>query len=106
MYIAMNRFTVAKGQEHIFEDSWLNRNSYLREVPGFKAFHLLKGASDERGTVYISHSRWESEESFIGWTKSEAFKLAHQNARMPEGVLLGPPRFEGYRSIGAIIADS
>ena len=29
MYIAMNRFKVAKGSEEAFEKHWLSRESYL-----------------------------------------------------------------------------
>ncbi|MGO3769944.1 MAG: antibiotic biosynthesis monooxygenase family protein, partial [Vreelandella alkaliphila] len=33
---------------------------------------------------------------FRAWTKSEAFRKAHANAKAPEGIYLGPPKFEGY----------
>jgi heme-degrading monooxygenase HmoA len=39
----MNRFRVAKGCEATFEHVWLSRDSHLDKVPGFVAFHLLKG---------------------------------------------------------------
>ena len=41
MYIAMNRFKVAKGSEAMFEKLWLTRESYLHELPGFLVLHLL-----------------------------------------------------------------
>ena len=34
MYIAMNRFKVAKGSEEEFEAIWRNRDRRLSEVPG------------------------------------------------------------------------
>jgi heme-degrading monooxygenase HmoA len=43
MFIAMNRFRVAKGSEADFEHVWLSRDSHLDKVPGFVEFHLLKG---------------------------------------------------------------
>jgi heme-degrading monooxygenase HmoA len=43
MFIAMNRFRVAKGSEADFEQVWLSRDSHLDKVPGFVEFHLLKG---------------------------------------------------------------
>jgi hypothetical protein len=43
MFIAMNRFRVAKGSEAAFEQVWLSRDSHLEKVPGFVEFHLLKG---------------------------------------------------------------
>jgi heme-degrading monooxygenase HmoA len=35
MFIAMNRFRVAKGSESAFEPVWLSRDGHLDEVPGF-----------------------------------------------------------------------
>ena len=49
MYIAMNRFRVAKGSEQIFETIWTSRKTHLDEVPGFKDFHLLRGPDAPRG---------------------------------------------------------
>jgi heme-degrading monooxygenase HmoA len=43
MFIAMNRFRVAKGSESAFEHVWLSRDGHLDEVPGFVEFHLLEG---------------------------------------------------------------
>ena len=47
MFIAMNRFRVAKGSEADFEQVWLSRDSHLDKVPGFVEFHLLKGPEAE-----------------------------------------------------------
>lgn len=99
MYIAMNRFRVTPGREEVFEEHWRNRESYLDEVPGFTEFHLLRGATAEECTTYISHSVWESEQAFIDWTESEAFRKAHAQARAPKGTYLGPPQFEGFEVI-------
>jgi hypothetical protein len=35
MFIAMNRFRVAKGSEAAFEQVWMSRDSHLEKVPGF-----------------------------------------------------------------------
>ena len=99
MYIAMNRFRIAKGSEQVFEELWRSRESYLDEVPGFREFHLLRGASDEEGTLYASHSVWESRAAFEAWTESESFRKAHRQARAPGGTYLGHPRFEGFEVI-------
>jgi heme-degrading monooxygenase HmoA len=96
MYFAMNRFRVARGREADFETMWRERESHLHEVAGFVRFHLLRGDASEEGTTFLSHSEWASPEAFVAWTKSEAFTKAHRQARSPEGVFLGPPRFEGY----------
>lgn len=99
MFIAMNRFRIARGREEDFEEMWRRRDSHLSGVPGFREFHLLRGASDEEGTLYASHSVWESREAFEAWTRSEAFRKAHAKARAPEGTYLGPPRFEGFEVV-------
>jgi heme-degrading monooxygenase HmoA len=106
MYIAMNRFRIVKGQEAEFERIWRERDSHLSEVPGFVEFHLLRGPEAEDHTVYLSHTIWESAAAFEGWTKSEAFRLAHANAgKGREGIYLGPPKFEGFQSVQAVLQD-
>ena len=77
MYIAMNRFRIAHGREDVFEELWRKRDSQLDGVPGFLEFHLLKGPSDDTGTLYSSHTQWESRAAFEAWTKSESFVKAH-----------------------------
>jgi heme-degrading monooxygenase HmoA len=99
VFIAMNRFRIAKGSEKVFEDLWRSRESYLDEVPGFREFHLLRGPSDDECTLYASHSVWESRAAFEAWTESESFRKAHQQARAPSGTYLGHPRFEGFEVV-------
>jgi heme-degrading monooxygenase HmoA len=98
MFIAMNRFRVAKGQEPAFENVWLNRDSQLQTVPGFVEFHLLKGPELEDHTLYASHTIWESKATFEAWTKSEAFRAAHARAgnERTGSLYLGHPQFEGF----------
>jgi heme-degrading monooxygenase HmoA len=72
MFIAMNRFRVAKGSESAFEQVWLSRDSHLDKVPGFVEFHLLKGPEAEDHTLYASHTVWENRAVFEAWTKSDA----------------------------------
>jgi heme-degrading monooxygenase HmoA len=96
MFIAMNRFRIALGREELFEKLWRERESYLDEVPGFRAFHLLRGPSDAEATLYASHSEWESREAFEAWTRSESFVRAHAQARAPRGTYLAHPQFEGF----------
>lgn len=99
MFIAMNRFRIAPGRERDFEKIWRERQSHLDGVPGFREFHLLKGPSDEEGSLYASHSVWDSAQAFEAWTQSENFRKAHARARAPEGTYLGPPRFEGFEVV-------
>ncbi|HIG07787.1 MAG TPA: hypothetical protein EYQ55_05720 [Methylococcaceae bacterium] len=53
LYIAINRFKINRG----------------------------KGNSKPSHTLYISHGTWDLKEDFSQWTKSEAFRSAHKNAR-------------------------
>ena len=100
MYIAMNRFRIAAGFEDGFEEMWRTRDSKLGEVPGFQEFRMLRGPELERGgTLFISHSVWESQSAFSAWTESDAFKAAHGKSRAPEGTYLGHPDFEGFEVV-------
>ena len=99
MFIAMNRFRIARGSEEVFENLWRRRDSYLDEVPGFREFHLLQGPSDEESTLFASHTVWENREFFDAWTESESFRRAHAQARAPEGTYLGHPVFEGFEVV-------
>jgi len=99
MFIAMNRFRVARGHEDDFETLWRSRDSYLDEVPGFRSFQLLRGPSDDEATLFASHTVWESREAFQAWTESEAFRKAHAQARAPKGTYLSHPVFEGFEVI-------
>lgn len=96
MFIAMNHFDVNPERGDEFERRWRERETHLSEVPGFVRFALLRG--DEPG-AYISHSTWQSRAAFEGWTKSEAFRQAHQQARMPEGVVLGHPKLQTFEAV-------
>ncbi|MBF95824.1 MAG: Heme oxygenase (staphylobilin-producing) [Alphaproteobacteria bacterium MarineAlpha9_Bin4] len=99
MYIAMNRFKIVKGRENDFEKIWMERDSHLEGVKGFKEFHLIKGVSEKSFTLYASHSVWDSEDAFLNWTKSEAFRSAHKGAGQHRDIYIGHPVFEGFKVI-------
>jgi heme-degrading monooxygenase HmoA len=99
MFVAMNRFKVRKGSEHDFEQVWTTRESHLDKVPGFVAFHLLKGPEREDHVLYASHTVWRSEEDFLAWTRSEAFRKAHAGAGGNKPLYVGPPEFEGFTAV-------
>ncbi|MBI4231092.1 MAG: antibiotic biosynthesis monooxygenase [Planctomycetes bacterium] len=96
MYIAMNRFRVARGREEDFASLWRLRERYLSGVAGFRTFLLLRGEPQADHTLFVSHSEWDSASAFRAWTDSDAFRRAHADARTPPGTLLGHPQFEGY----------
>lgn len=94
MYIAMNRFQVVSGKGPEFEEVWRSRETFLKDVPGFREFHLLRGENE----VFISHSTWDSEEAFRAWTESEAFQKAHAQGGS-KGLVAGPPQFSGFQVV-------
>lgn len=99
MFIAMNRFRIARGREADFIEVWRQRDSQLASVPGFQRFNLLQGRGDDEATVFVSHSMWDSAADFEAWTRSDAFRAAHANAGQQRGLYLGPPQFEGFEAV-------
>ncbi|MEM6619382.1 MAG: antibiotic biosynthesis monooxygenase [Pseudomonadota bacterium] len=99
MYIAMNRFTVKEENADAFEAIWLGRDSQLKGLDGFVEFHMLKGPVDEGQVLYASHTVWESQDHFIAWTRSEAFRSAHKDAGQNKKLYVGAPKFEGFATI-------
>jgi len=95
VFIAMNNFKVAKGREADFEAQWRGRQSYLKDVPGFVEFALLK--SDSEGE-YSSHTVWQSREAFMAWTQSQAFVNAHRQGSVG-GILESHPQLKLYESV-------
>jgi heme-degrading monooxygenase HmoA len=96
IFIAMNEFKVSPERAADFEEIWRKRETFLHEVPGFLHFALLRG--DEPG-IYVSHSTWASRAAFEGWTKSEAFKKGHAQARTPSGILAGHPKLMTFEAV-------
>ena len=99
MYIAMNRFKIILGRETEFEKIWKERDTHLDDVHGFKKFNLIKGKKKDNHRLYASHSEWNSEQDFVNWTKSDAFRQAHKGAGQHSDIYLGHPEFEGFEVI-------
>lgn len=102
MFIAMNRFKVLPGAAAEFERVWLARETHLRGLPGFVAFHLLRGPAREDHVLYSSHAVWQSRADFEAWTRSEAFRAAHRDAGQNKPLYLGHPEFEGFEVIQTV----
>lgn len=107
MYLAMNRFKVIKGKAKAFEAMWVGRDSELPTLEGFVEFRLLVGPEAEDHILYSSHTFWETEENFVAWSKSEAFRNSHSRSRSgkSEPMTLGHPSFEGFNTIQTIDKD-
>lgn len=102
MFIAMNRFRVIAGAEAEFERVWTERDTQLRDVPGFIEFHLLRGPPREDHVLYASHTLWRSQADFEAWTRSDAFRRAHASAGGRRKLYLGHPEFEGFQAIQTV----
>jgi heme-degrading monooxygenase HmoA len=103
MFIAMNRFKVARGSQTAFETLWTTRETHLEAVPGFVEFHLLKGPEREDHVLYASHTIWANRAAFEAWTQSEAFRAAHRNAGSEaRSLYLGHPEFEGFEVLQTV----
>lgn len=99
MFVAMNRFKVAKGSEAAFEEVWRSRDRHLKEMEGFAAFRLLRGPEREDHTLYASHTLWRSRAHFEAWTTSPQFRAAHKGAGANKPLYLGHPEFEGFETV-------
>src|SRR5262249_58208230 len=98
----MNRFKVVPGSQADFEQVWTTRDTHLRDVPGFMTFPLLRGPDREDHTLYSSHSIWRSRADFEAWTRSEAFRRAHNTAGSNKPLYLGLPEFEGFEVLQTV----
>ncbi len=106
LFIAMNRFRIVKGEEAAFERIWAERDTHLKEVPGFVEFHLLRGPQAADHSLYVSHTVWQSHQHFEDWTHSEAFRKAHARAGgAKKDIYLGPPAFEGFEAVQTIARE-
>lgn len=104
MFIAMNRFNIVTGEEEAFERIWAERDTHLREVPGFVEFNLLKGPEAEDHTLYVSHTIWSQKSDFEAWTQSDAFRKAHAKAGgARRDIYKGPPKFEGFDAVQTLV---
>ena len=77
MYCVMNRVWVKPEYYQEFETRFQNRAGQIDKQPGFVRMQILKPESDD--TPFVVYTLWESQASFMQWTQSDDFKLAHQN---------------------------
>lgn len=108
MFIAMNRFKVASDSTDAFEAIWLNRESHLDAMPGFVAFHMLRGPDRPDHVLYASHTVWKTKADFEAWTRSDAFRASHarSNTSGRAPTYLGHPEFEGFEVVQEIKAGA
>ncbi|MEO0812288.1 MAG: antibiotic biosynthesis monooxygenase, partial [Myxococcota bacterium] len=52
-----------------------------------------------------THTIWTDRASFEAWTKSEAFRKAHQGAGTARDLYLGHPNFEGFEPVLELVGN-
>ena len=99
MFIAMNRFYIVKGKEIEFERIWVEMDSHLDEVPGFKEFNLLRGPRRKttRCTPPIQSGRANSISRTGQNRKPSARPTPTREA--PKTSIKGNPMFEGFETV-------
>ncbi|MCK9249337.1 MAG: antibiotic biosynthesis monooxygenase [Solirubrobacteraceae bacterium] len=76
--VKINAIEVAPERGPMLEERFAQRASEVEKMPGFLGFELLRPVEGE--TRYFVYTRWESEEHFQAWVKSQAFTRGHAHA--------------------------
>ncbi|MEG3637760.1 antibiotic biosynthesis monooxygenase family protein [Magnetococcus sp. PR-3] len=102
MIVVMNRIPVHKEHHEAFEARFLNRAGLVDKSPGFIRNVILR-PSEETSEYHVVMTFWESQEHFMAWTKSEAFREAHKNAGSTPEIYKGPNVFEMYEAVSETV---
>jgi heme-degrading monooxygenase HmoA len=110
VFVVTNRIPVALGHEEDFEDRFRKRAHLIDRSPGFIKNLVLRPVqrrfdhktgdwvdTTEQG-YYLVQTYWESQDAFWTWTRSESFRIAHNN-RPPAEMFAGPSVLEIHEVI-------
>ncbi|MQG87986.1 MAG: antibiotic biosynthesis monooxygenase [SAR202 cluster bacterium] len=81
--VKINAIKVNEGRGSELEARFAARAKEVETMPGFEGFELLRPIEGENR--YFVYTRWESEEAFKAWVKSDAFKKGHRQASDDNG---------------------
>jgi len=99
MFVTMNRFSLHDEFREVFEQRFRERESLLKQVPGFIRNSVLRPV-EGGGEQYIVMTLWESRQAFEDWTRSDAFRQAHARAaQTPKEWFAAPSRLEAFESV-------
>jgi len=99
MFVTMNRFTIGPEHWDDFEERFRQRAGLVDGEPGFIRNAVLRPAENS-GDQHVILTMWESRQDFENWTKSEAFRKAHERAdQTPKAWFVGPGKLEVFESI-------
>ena len=76
--IKINAITVPDGLGDEVARRFAERAGAVDDQDGFEGFELLR-PTDDRNT-WLVVTRWDTEESFVAWTRSPAFAEGHRAA--------------------------
>lgn len=82
-YCVLNNIYVNAGMEESFEARFLNRQSNLTTVDGFKALRVMKA---ESGPYYVILSLWNSSQDFHNWQDSNQYQNTHKKRGTSSGL--------------------
>ena len=80
--VKINAISVPDGAGPELEKRFAARARSVETMPGFEEFQLLRPVEGE--DRYFVYTRWDSEESFQTWVRSQAFGHGHASGRGPE----------------------
>lgn len=107
MFIAINRLKVKPGTGGQLEERFAQPRG-LEQTPGFVRFQLLRKTWQPHGEAdheeYLAMTEWTSQDAFVAWTKSDAFKQAHSGPQLDIFVAPGEPA--GYNIAVQRMPDS
>lgn len=110
-FVAMNRFSVARGNSGAFEERFAKRDSILTEFDGFRGFLLLRrdgakrpgdGGDPDDGYTHSTFSVWDSKESFDAWRASEKPPAKNGSPSSRPNIFAKPPDATFYEGILAL----
>ncbi|MEX1279880.1 MAG: antibiotic biosynthesis monooxygenase [Acidimicrobiia bacterium] len=82
--VKINAIEVPEGGGAELERRFAHRAGAVDDAPGFLGFELLRPTDGTN--VYFVYTRWESEEQFQAWVKSDAFGRGHaESSQQPVG---------------------
>ncbi|MFC4984656.1 antibiotic biosynthesis monooxygenase family protein [Salinicoccus siamensis] len=79
----MNNVYINTGMEKAFEARFLNRQSNLATVTGFKALRVMKA---ESGPYYVILTLWDSAQDFHNWQESSQYQKTHKKRGTSSGL--------------------
>lgn len=99
MYVVMNRIPVKKEYQSDFEERFKSRQGLVDQSPGFIR-NLVLRPDDDSSEYHIVMTFWQNRQAFTDWTRSDAFKQAHERAReTPKEMYKGRNVLELYEAV-------